>query len=306
MPTLKRCFSRVALAGKAAIIALTMAVVLGCDDNSSSKARIIEDNPVKNDSAVVPGYSLFWGNSLLLGYQQFGMSASAVNKDYYWQVENYFKTHDIPFDGHRVTGIFENMASLEEQEAFLEERIYPHLSDSTGLVVIQLGDNVDTDEELAIMEESVSHVMETVRAKAPNAHVFWVGEWYSSKFKQELLIRTAEENGVNFVDISDLNTPENQARVGQVIVYPEEREFQMAYDSIEVKDSLLTVNFTWSDTSYTSTVKVSSYKDVPEQKQITWVGVEYIVPDSFVASHPNDKAFAEIYKRIMAALGYTL
>lgn len=256
------------------------------------------------DSSFVPGYSLFWGNSLLLGYQDFGMSASAADKDYYWQIEDYFIKNKIDFTGNRVTGSFENMTTLEAQEQFLKDNIYPHLEKNPGLIVIQLGDNIDENEEFFIMEESISHVMERICSMADSARVLWVGEWYSTPLKQFLLKRLADDYGITFVDISDLNTSDNQARLGDVNVYPFEREFSLKYDSYEVNGDSLTIRFYSEDSLYASIIKISSYEDDSENKRITWTGKEFITADVFVASHPNDKAFKEISKRIMAALGY--
>jgi len=258
------------------------------------------------DSSFVPGKSLFLGNSLLLGYQLFGMSASAADKDYFHIMEKYFQDHEIPFSPVRVTGIFENMTSLEDQAAFLEERLNHRIDDSTGMVIIQLGDNIDNESEFTIMEKGLSVLMSSVCSRAPNARVLWVGEWYSSALKQFLLKRLTADYGITFVDISDLNTLQNQSFMGQVITYPEELAFSMAYDSYQVEDSLLTVKYTRDDSTYTSTLKINSYQDDSVSKKITWKGLESVVDDGFVASHPNDDAFAEIAKRIMAALGYTL
>lgn len=271
----------------------------------------IEDSSVKKcrsdfDSTFVPGKAVFLGNSLLLGYEDFGMSASELEKDYFHRIKKFFDTNKIPFSAQRVTGSFENMVSLDEQAEYLNARLYPRLGDSVNLVVIQLGDNIDNEPEFSIMEQGLSNLMENVCAMAPNARVLWVGEWYSSSLKQFVLKRLTSDYGISFVDISDLNSSVNQSYVGKVITYPKEKEFSLKYDSLEFIDSILTIDFTVGDSAYKASIKVSSYRDSVDAKIVNWSGFENIVSDPFVASHPNDDAFAEIAKRILAALGYEL
>lgn len=258
------------------------------------------------DSSYVPGKSVFLGNSLLLGYIGFGMSATAPENDYFFRMERFFEANEIPFSATRITGVYENMVLQEDQIAFLEERLYPNLDDSVGLVVLQLGDNMDNELEYSVMESSLGMLMENVCTRAPNARVLWVGEWYSTALKQFLLKRLTSDFGITFVDISDLNVPENQSFVGEIVNYPDEHEFEMDYDSYETDGEFLTVNYIVEDSLYTSHIKVSSFKVDENEKRLTWVGKEYIVSHPFVASHPNDKAFAEIAKRILGALGYDL
>lgn len=253
----------------------------------------------------VPGKAVFMGNSLLLGYGLFGMDASSIDKDYFYRVRQFFEQNEIPLEVNRVASTFESMKSIEEQTSYLEENLYPLLSDSTDLIVLQLGDNMDLGRDLD-MEESVSHLMENVCLRAPNARVLWVGMWYSSLVKLALIKRLAAEYGITFVDISDLNAEGYRGYVGQVIEFSQVGEFKVNYETYSADDDTLSVTFKVEGVSYTSSVVVESYVDNPEDRELTWIGREFIVANYFVASHPNDAAFAEIASRILGALGYSL
>ena len=256
------------------------------------------------DSAVIPGKALFWGNSLLGGYGLFGMSASNASKDYFAHIKNFFDTNGIPFEAEKESGVYENMRSVQEKSDFFSEKIATMINDSTGLVVLQLGDNVDEDQEYIIFKESTDILLDRICSIATNAKVLWVGEWYASDAKQKLIKEETEKFGVTFVDISDLNIPENQSYIGAIVYYPVVEQFTMEYDSYSARGDSLEISFYADDMLYKSTIKVQSYSVNTDMKTISYIGSQFIVPNSAIASHPNDKAFSDIADRILNALGY--
>lgn len=268
--------------------------------------KSIEPNKCRTDfdAPIIPAKSLFWGNSLLAGYGTFGVSASNNANDYFAHIKNYFDSNEIPFEVHKINGSYENMLSVQEKEDYFEQTVMPFINDSTNLVVIQLGDNVNEEQEFIILKESIESMLNQICGIAKNAKVLWVGEWYASIPKQQLLKEEAKKFGVTFVDISDLNNYENQARIGDIVEYPEQRQFSMKYESYKSDGDSLEITFSANNSPYTAKIKVDDFSDDTETQTISWTGKQFIVNDAGTASHPNDKAFKQIAERILEALGY--
>ena len=147
-------------------------------------------------------------------------------------------------------------------------------------------------------------MLDRICSIAKNAKVLWVGEWYATDAKQRFFKEEAEKFGLTFVDISDLNIPENQSYVGAVVDFPVVKNFSMEYDSYKVGGDSLEISFSTDGSQYQSKIKVERFSDDIESKTISWRGYQYIVPNTAVATHPNDKAFKKIAERILKALGY--
>ncbi len=257
------------------------------------------------DSVIVPGKSFFWGNSLLGGYDGlFGVSATNDSRDYFAHIKKFFESREIPFEAVKVVGMYENMSTIQEKEDYFRRNVKRFINDSTGLVVIQLGDNVDNEQEYIILKESIDLMLDRICSIAKNAKVLWVGEWYATDAKQRFFKEEAEKFGLTFVDISDLNIPENQSYVGAVVDFPVVKNFSMEYDSYKVDGDSLEISFSTDGSQYQSKIKVERFSDDIESKTISWRGYQYIVPNTAVATHPNDKAFKKIAERILKALGY--
>ena len=266
----------------------------------------IEPNKCRTDfdAPIIPAQSLFWGNSLLGGYGTFGMSASNNANDYFAHIKNYFDSNGIPFEAHKISGLYENMLSIQEKEEFLDQTVMPLINDTTELVVIQLGDNINEEQEFIILKESIDSMLNRICGIAKNAKVLWIGEWYASIPKQQFLKEETEKFGVTFIDISDLNNPDNQAQIGDIVEYPEQRQFSLKYESYKSDGDSLEITFSMYNSLYTAKIKVDNFSDDPKSKTISWTGNQYIVDDAGIASHPNDKVFKEIADRILNALGY--
>jgi hypothetical protein len=196
------------------------------------------------------------------------------------------------------------MLSVQEKVEYFDQTILPHINDSTTLVVLQLGDNVNEEQEFIILKESIESMLNQICGIAKNAKVLWVGEWYASIPKQQLLKEEAEKFGLTFVDISDLNYLENQARIGDIVEYPNKQYFSMKYESYKSDGDSLEITFSMYNSLYTVKIKVDNFSDEPKSKTISWAGNQYIVDDAGIASHPNDKTFKIIAERILEALGY--
>lgn len=181
---------------------------------------------------VVPSKALFVGNSLLIGFG-FGMAASDSQHDYYYLVNQAISEQNAGYSVSKISGTnWEKATSIEEQNAFLENTLLPKLDEDLELVVIQLGDNVNTDEKLAIFAEGSRRLLEYVRTNCPKARVVWVGAWYQTDAKQEQMKEACEQTGCTFIDIRHLATADNKNSVGNT--YTDEKGNQQTITSAGV------------------------------------------------------------------------
>jgi len=248
-------------------------------------------------------HARFLGNSLLLGNTNFGMNATSKEKDYYHYLDSAFRAANPDYEGLRLNAkTLEKMTSLDSQMAFLETDILPHLDETTDLVSIQLGDNVNTQKEKVIFDKFVFNTYDAVCRAAPNATVVWIGEWYSSEYKQEILERLSHKAGALFVDISDLNKPALRSRTSTVIHYDHVIENSVPYDSYEVRGDTLRIETTYKKRDIDAEIAVQSYQVDSIEKTISWTGYQDITLLGDVASHPSDRAFKYIADRVLDAL----
>lgn len=175
---------------------------------------------------VIPNKTLFIGNSLLIGNHHgdyaFGMCATDINNDYYHHITQYIlnKKSNATFD--KLSGtVFEGATTQNVVTDFLNNTLLPKLNNDLQLVIVQLGDNVNTPERVSMFNSSCLQLLQFIRTHAPNSRVVFVGEWYSSAQKQTIISNACKNSGCQFVDISMLNVAENQSSIGTTITFPD-------------------------------------------------------------------------------------
>lgn len=195
--------------------------------NSASKKYLIQANDSGNLQLVnvIPNKTLFIGNSLLLGNHHgdyaFGMCATNINNDYYHHISSYITERDETATFDKISGTdFEGATNQTTVNNYFNT-LLPKLNNNLELVIVQLGDNVNTPEKLTMFNTSCLQLLQFIRTHALNARVVYVGEWYSTAEKQNIIANACKNSGCQFVDISMLNKPENQASIGTVITYPD-------------------------------------------------------------------------------------
>lgn len=166
----------------------------------------------------LPSKILYIGNSLLVGFG-FGMAASNSSEDYYYKVNSYLEGKGKTLTKDKISGTgYEGTTSESEQDEWLTNTLSSHLNNELELVIIQLGDNVNTDERISALENGSKKLIRYIRQNAIKARVAWVAEWYSNSTKQTYISNACAECGATFIDISDLpNVSGNKANVGDVI-----------------------------------------------------------------------------------------
>ena len=149
----------------------------------------------------IPNKVFVMGNSLTLGFGTFGMAASDSKHDYFYYVNQYLLEKNPDLIMTRTSGSsWEGQTSSEGRLLFLENTIKPNCDEDCDLVIIQLVDNVNTDEKRATFPEDAKSLVEWVRKRCPKARVLWVASWYAHNLFQ--YVETAcKERGAEIVDV---------------------------------------------------------------------------------------------------------
>lgn len=179
----------------------------------------------------LPSNILYIGNSLLLGFGNHGMASTTVNDDYYAKINAYLESKGKTLTTARVKGAdFENAANDATVNAWLSNTLSEYMSNDRQLVLIQLGDNAgETIEEF---RKSCGMLISYVREHCPNARVAWVGMWYSSQTKLDIVTEACNKYGITFIDIRDINKAEYRSTIGATYIDENGNEQTITQDGV--------------------------------------------------------------------------
>lgn len=160
---------------------------------------------------------LVLGNSLTGGWDRdkgadvmFGMAATSKARDWASLVQAHFnpdafvRLHDAAFEACESTDAAEtwinaNMAAFAGHD----------------LIVVQIGDNVNSEKRAATFLVSLPKLVE--KLVATGAVVVLVGCWFSSQEAMAAMLSASVKHDVPLVDIGDLNVKANQSAVGTTV-----------------------------------------------------------------------------------------
>ena len=170
---------------------------------NGTKYRLIVDNS-GNLSTVssVPNKVAVFGNSILSHpwLQGMGMAASAPDKDYFSLVKNYILSKNPSASVVRGNGADWESEPSKRREVF-DTKMKQSLSADTDIVILQFGDNLNTDEKRKNLETDIPNLVSWIRSVSPRALIYWVGIYYASPDFLERVKRICAPLGVTFVDI---------------------------------------------------------------------------------------------------------
>ncbi|MBR7099000.1 MAG: SGNH/GDSL hydrolase family protein [Clostridia bacterium] len=179
----------------------------------------------------VPKKVLFVGNSLVFGmFGAYGMCSSAPDKDYYHHVTEhirkinpscmFFKQHGAEFE-HAET-----LEAVDEwyyrNDSFEGKGAIERLTPDLDLILLQLGDNVNTDSKQALFEKTSAELLiARIKERCPKARIIWIYGWYSLARTVGTVKSLCEKWGIESIDISVLHTEENEGRKQKACISPE-------------------------------------------------------------------------------------
>lgn len=164
------------------------------------------------------------GNSLVNGINQgshgarnFGMCASDSKHDFNYLVQQAIleKNTDATFTQTQISGI--EMATNQTEYETYRDSIADSYTSDTDLIILQIGDN--TTQYIETFENTFPQFLAWLKGKCPIADIVVVGTWFSKAVGYPVVKQCASDAGLKFVDISALNTTENQSTSGAVITY---------------------------------------------------------------------------------------
>lgn len=154
---------------------------------------------------MIPNKCLVIGNSITLGFGTHGMASTDENTDYYYYVKNYLTGLNPYFQIERVDGrIWEGSTTTEDRKAQLQVLLSEGIED-TDLVIIQLGDNVNTAEKQQTFSTDCNVFLETILEKNSNARILWVFGRYNLGNANAIKL-ACDKYGAEYVDISIIST----------------------------------------------------------------------------------------------------
>lgn len=192
---------------------------------SGKKFRIsVDDTGALSAVSTIPTNVQIFGNSLTCYYKDGfpALGASDQNHDWYHYVNDYIKS----INSSAVIGSRRNIAPWEQstnREDQFNTLIKPNLTADTDLVILQLGDNVNSDPLHAGFATDVMNLFKNIKTVSPKAKIYFVGMWFCGwKDMLDSVQAACRKYDGTFVDITDLaQDPSNKAYIGEVVTLPD-------------------------------------------------------------------------------------
>ena len=158
-------------------------------DDGKSMAFVLQKNQERITVPTVPQNVLLIGNSLLLGmFNTYGMCSSSPKNDYYHYVTQGILRHNGACTFHKLHGSgYEHSESVEAFDNWLYQapNVYTGMpaiesfTEDLDLILVQLGDNINTAEKIAAFQTTVDLLLDTLKTHCPKARIIWISGWYN-------------------------------------------------------------------------------------------------------------------------------
>jgi len=180
---------------------------------------MVDDNGNLLTKSSIPTNVVVVGNSLTYNWGNFGLAASNPTLDWYAHVKDYVTSVNASATFNRFGLIdWENATTTSDRDTVFNSKMKPALSADTDLVIVQLGDNVNSDEKYATFANDVKRLIQNIKSVSPKATVVWVASWYQNYPNLLTDISNAcSSTGATFVNIRKFATQGgNTSQVGAV------------------------------------------------------------------------------------------
>ncbi|WP_111307524.1 SGNH/GDSL hydrolase family protein [Confluentibacter sediminis] len=169
---------------------------------------------------TIPNKVFVLGNSLTQGFGTHGMASTDTNTDYYYWVQQAIFQKNDSISMNRFSGsTWESLTTSKKRLAFLNNSVARQIDGKEDLIIIQLGDNVNTEDKRKNLFEDAKTLLNWFLNKSPNSRILWVYGWYGvSKNMPIIQNAISEVKGCELVDISKYNKKQYQNIVGNTYV----------------------------------------------------------------------------------------
>lgn len=171
---------------------------------SGKKFRLtVDDDGNLSTDSLIPNKVAIFGNSLTMERGGIGMCASDQNHDWWHYVTEYVKSKnpDATFNNRANVSAWEAATSSAERQAVFDSQIKPTLTTDTDLVIIQLVDNVNSDDRLATFAEDCKTLIANIHTISPKARVYWLAGWFVDQNKLDMIQAACDAKGATLVNI---------------------------------------------------------------------------------------------------------
>lgn len=167
---------------------------------------MVDNNGNLMAKSSVPTNVVVVGNSLTYNWGNFGLAASNPTLDWYAHVKEYIAGINPNAVFNRFgLGDWESATSTADRDTVFNNEMKPALSANTDLVIIQLGDNINTSEKNATFGNDAKKLIQNIKSVSPKATVVWVATWYQSYQNITTDVQSAcESEGATYVAIHSI------------------------------------------------------------------------------------------------------
>ncbi|MBQ3015173.1 MAG: hypothetical protein IJD79_00175 [Clostridia bacterium] len=195
----------------------------GISADSSPIVYVTSSGGERIEVPRVPSHVLFVGNSLVFGMgKRYGMCASSPDKDYFHYVSETIKKYNPVCKFDKLYGsMFEHAESLSAFDTWYNTdcavdpaRPIPAkdaFSPDLDLILLQLGDNINTDEKLATFLVTGDILIEKIKEACPRARIIWVHGWYNRARTSPPIRELCERWGLERIDIGAIRSHATEA-----------------------------------------------------------------------------------------------
>lgn len=207
-------------------IALTQSMPSLKSPNGSKFGLIANDDGMLSTYKYIPNKYAVMGNSITCGMDNkndhggmFGMASTSFDKDWVYYVNNAIvkENNDATYD-RIYSSEFEHCENIDDANTWITTNVN-QLSSDNDLVIIEIGDNVNTDLKKQTFKLSFPKLLQSIRGKCLKARIACVGIWFNKDDVKDVIKMNCSKYGCSFIDITDLNTKENQAVVGTEVTF---------------------------------------------------------------------------------------
>lgn len=158
------------------------------------------------NSITIHGICDYW-------WEEYGMAASSVEKDYYHQVVSWLEQRNDCLNTHATNFSSWEIASHDRTQTF--SQLIPYLNEHIDLITLQLGENV---KDLETYEKDFEELLKFLKEKAPNAQILVIGDFWQYEDRNVLKQKAVQTQNVEYIDLSEImDNPYYESALGEKV-----------------------------------------------------------------------------------------